>query len=193
MRVKIMVGNDIAISRKFEDEESAMNAFKKLLIPEMFGIKAKEELQVFRASIPNHEELEEKKKLLDKIASISNETIQPTFVAETYRDNLEEAKVPYKKFTVHKCSCGHTLYKKIDPNENIIYCDACKREIALDIVPGKYTCPNCGFMPSNTVRIGLEENTDEPDIIEIKCMVCKGPVDLFYNKEKNRYCSERTV
>ena len=44
MRVKIMVGNDIAISRKFEDEESAMNAFKKLLIPEMFGIKAKEEL-----------------------------------------------------------------------------------------------------------------------------------------------------
>ena len=193
MRVKIMVGNDIAISRKFEDEESAMNAFKKLLIPEMFGIKAKEELQVFRASIPNHEELEEKKKLLDKLANISSEIIQPTFVAETYRDNFEEAKVPYKKFTVHKCSCGHTLYKKIDPDENIIYCDSCKREIALDIVPGKYTCPNCGFMPSNTVRIGLEENTVESDVIEVKCMVCKGPVDLFYNKEKNRYCSERTV
>lgn len=193
MRVKIMVGNDIAISRKFEDEESAMNAFKKLLIPEMFGIKAKEELQVFRASIPNHEELEEKKKLLDKLANISSEIIQPKFVQETYRDNSSDAEVPYKKFTVHKCSCGHTLYKKIDPNENIIYCDSCKREIALDIVPGKYTCPNCGFMPSNTVRIGLEENTDEPDVIEVKCMVCKGPVDLFYNKEKNRYCSERTV
>lgn len=193
MRVKIMVGNDIAISRKFEDEESAMNAFKKLLIPEMFGIKAKEELQVFRASIPNHEELEEKKKLLDKLANISSEIIQPKFVQETYRDNSSDAEVPYKKFTVHKCSCGHTLYKKIDPNENIIYCDSCKREIALDIVPGKYTCPNCGFMPSNTVRIGLEENTDEPDVVEVKCMVCKGPVDLFYNKEKNRYCSERTV
>lgn len=193
MRVKIMVGNDIAISRKFEDEESAMNAFKKLLIPEMFGIKAKEELQVFRASIPNHEELEEKKKLLDKLANISSEIIQPKFVQETYRDNSSDAEVPYKKFTVHKCSCGHTLYKKIDPNENIIYCDSCKREIALDIVPGKYTCPNCGFMPSNTVRIGLEENTDEPDVVEVKCMVCKGPVDLFYSKEKNRYCSERTV
>ena len=193
MRVKIMVGNDIVISRKFEDEESAIDAFKILLIPEMFGIEAKEELQVFRASIPNHEELEEKKKLLDKLANISSEIIQPKFVQETYRDNSSDAEVPYRKFTVHKCSCGHTLYKKIDPNENIIYCDSCKREIALDIVPGKYTCPNCGFMPSNTVRIGLEENTSEPDIIEVKCMVCKGPVDLFYNKEKNRYCSERTV
>ena len=37
MRVKIMVGNDIVISRKFKDEWSAMNAFKKLLIPEMQG------------------------------------------------------------------------------------------------------------------------------------------------------------
>ena len=201
MRVKIMVGNDIVISRKFKDEESAMNAFKKLLIPEMLGTeepapettRGKVSFPLVKAVVPNYSELREKKELLDKIASISNETIQPTFVAETYRDNLAETKVPYKKFTVHKCSCGHTLYKKINLFENIIYCDSCKREIALDIVPGKYTCPNCGFMPSNTVRIGLEENTNEPDIIEVKCMVCKGPVDLFYNKEKNRYCSERTV
>lgn len=193
MKVKIMVGNDIAISRKFEDEESAMNAFKKLLIPEMFGIKAKEELQAFRVSVPNYEELEEKKKLLDKLANISSEVIQPKFVQETYRDNSSDAEVIRKKFTIHKCSCGHTLYKKIDPNDSVIYCDSCKREIELDIVPGRYTCPNCGFMSSKNIRIGIEKGLAEPEVIEMNCSVCRGPVDLFYNKEKDNYFSERVV
>ena len=110
---------------------------------------------------------------------------------ETYRDNSSDAEVVRKKFTIHKCSCGHTLYKKIDPNDSVIYCDSCKREIELDIVPGRYTCPNCGFMSSKNIRIGIEKGLAEPEVIEMNCSVCRGPVDLFYNKEKDNYFSER--